>query len=164
MKFKSHIITIQGHKIIRIPEYISMQLPSRGMVMAKISFKEHTQTMPIEPDGYQGHYIRLDHTMNDDELSVSIETVDQWPAPSLPDDMLQVLQSKHLDGLFQQLTTKAQWTWLRWIRSATLEKTRRKRLDTMCDLLEANKKRPCCFDHSRCTETDVSKCGKLIID
>jgi hypothetical protein len=29
------------------------------------------------------------------------------------------------------------------------------------DMLRAGKKRPCCFDHSRCTETHVAKGGVL---
>lgn len=75
---------------------------------------------------------------------------------------MDTIKSAGLLSQWNNVTTKAKWDWLRWIRSTNNLSTRNKRIQVACSKLEKGDKRPCCFDRSRCTIMDVSKTGVLI--
>ncbi|WP_459848911.1 YdeI/OmpD-associated family protein [Fusibacter bizertensis] len=59
------------------------------------------------------------------------------------------------------LTVKARWEWVRWIQFTKNPDTRSRRIEVTFSKLKAGKKRPCCFDLTRCTVTEVSNNGIL---
>lgn len=71
------------------------------------------------------------------------------------------LEASNLHSRWAEITTKARWDWIRWIRSTANPKTRQHRIEVTCSKLASDKNRPCCFDRSRCTVLEVSKNGVL---
>jgi hypothetical protein len=63
---------------------------------------------------------------------------------------------------WNSINAKSRWEWFRWISSTLNPETRDKRINVMCSKLQNGDKKPCCFDTTRCTVTDVSKSGVLL--
>ena len=96
-----------------------------------------------------------------DEISIEFEET-KWFKPQIPLDFIASLEDENLLDAWNLLTTKAQWEWIRWIRFTKNEVTRQKRIKTACSMLQSGKKRPCCFDQTRCTQTHVCNSGVLL--
>lgn len=167
--FEASLITIKHVSLIKIPPEISQKLPSRGMNMAEIQIEDYKATLPLEPDGKDSHFFILeDRAFKSHPLSLScpyiitLNLIKEWPEPPLPSDLYAALKKFQVEAYWAKLTTKAMWEWIRWIRSTDNTTTREKRIKITCDKLSLGKKRPCCFDHSRCTVQEVSKSGVLL--
>ncbi|MBA4688015.1 MAG: DUF1905 domain-containing protein [Candidatus Galacturonibacter soehngenii] len=167
--FETNLAKVNERKIIKLPLAQSSQLPSRSMVMAKVIINKIDFLVPLEPDGKGSHWFELkDDLCNElklvigQTLTIQLESIDEWPEPEIPDDIMDTIKSAGLLSQWNNVTTKAKWDWLRWIRSTNNLSTRNKRIQVACSKLEKGDKRPCCFDRSRCTIMDVSKTGVLI--
>lgn len=130
--------------------------------MAYITIKDNKSIVSLEPDGMKGHWFFVDINEGN-QVMIDLEVTDDWFAPELPDDISNKIQTDTLNQYWNQLTIKAQWEWLRWIRSAIKQSTREHRINTMISMLLEGKKRPCCFNQTLCSVTEVSKNGKLVI-
>lgn len=168
--FETNIVKVKDWLIVRLPSDVSDHLSSRGMLMIEAQINGATFFTPLEPDGRGSHWFRVSNDLcnllninTGDAVTVSIKITETWCEPEVPEDMLSALQTYNVLPQWLSLTTKARWQWLRWIRFTQSSETRRKRIQTACDMLAKGKKRPCCFDHSRCTEPYVSKNGLLDI-
>lgn len=168
-RFQAPIQLIQSHSIILLPNEISQVLPSRGMLMARVSFLKEEFITPLEPDGKKSHWFELDVTILKQRklpphkpIDIEIETIDDWPEPIIPNDLMEILATKDLFTAWENLTVKAHWDWIRWIRFTKNPDTRKKRIQVTCSKLQKGDKRPCCFDRTRCTVTDVAKSGVLM--
>lgn len=164
MKFTSDVVEIASKKIIHLPEEISAKLPSRGMVMANISFNDKEETLPIEPDGKGGHWFEIEGVDAGSEEEFDLELVKDWPEPDMPKDIMKGIEDEGLIELWESFTTKARWEWLRWIRSTNNPETRAKRIVDGSSKMKDGKRRPCCFNSASCTVPEVSKSGVLKID
>tara|TARA_Y100001933_G_C18871795_1_gene510306 strand:- start:418 stop:972 length:555 start_codon:yes stop_codon:yes gene_type:complete len=169
--FNGQFQIIKGHHIIRLPEDISQSLPTRGMVLAELQIHDRQLTIELEPDGQGGHWFELSlETLNDlgpavdmsKTVPFKIDLEKAWSSPALDHDIRQAFVHHHVLNIWHSLTPKAQWQWVRWIRFTKNSETRLKRIMTACSMLSSGKKRPCCFDQTRCTITDVSKSGVLM--
>ncbi|MCT4661007.1 MAG: YdeI/OmpD-associated family protein [Tissierellales bacterium] len=164
MNFEAKVTHINNQAIILIPASVDYKLPSRGLVMGSVQIDDERFILPLEPSGYQGHWFYVpDNYSNDVFLKISIEVSEIWIEPHLNEDIKLALTHNHLLSTWQDLTVKARWEWFRWIRFTKNPNTRSKRINTMISMLNDQKRRPCCFDHSRCTDMKVSKGGKLLI-
>jgi len=163
-KMTIQILYINNHKIIRIPKAYESSFSTRGMTMIKIKVNQETYNLPLEPDGYGCHWFEWpDDLETFDEVSFEFEESKEWYQPDLAEDILSQLINHSLINQWEYLTVKAKWSWIRWVNFTENKETRIKRINTMMDMLSHNKKRPCCFDHSRSTVNQVSKSGKLLI-
>ncbi len=169
IQFETKILDINGWKIIRFPQNASEALSSRGMVMVKGAMNEIDFETILEPDGAGSHWFRVSDGLSKeaqagagDTVTLTVNQSDVWIEPDIPPDLLSSLASSDLQTQWDQLTTKARWEWIRWIRFTKNPSTRNKRIKALCSMLKAGKRRPCCFDYSRCTETAVSKSGVLL--
>lgn len=165
-EFDAGVRMVSKHWIIDIPKEISSQFATRGMLLARVFFRGNIEICPIEPNGVGGHWFELLKEWGDlvDSRSerIRIELLDVWEPPILPEDFFEALESYHVLDQWAQVTNKAKWEWVRWIRSTGQENTRKKRILAACDKLLKGNRRPCCFDTSRCTVVEVSKSGKLL--
>lgn len=166
---KGKVEKIESMMILRIEEAVSKKLPSRSMVMVCGKIKETIFTAPLEPDGRGGHFmpIEKEHAglldiKEADEIEFDFDVVKDWPEPIIREDVQKRIEEEDLAESWQDLTTKARWEWIRWIRSTKNEKTRAKRIEVAISKLEKGDRRPCCFDSSQCTITEVAKSGKLL--
>ncbi len=167
-EFKAVPAVVEGRTIVVLPEAVSAKLPSRGMVMAEVTMEGRVFEVPLEPDGRGSHWFEVPPEMSGvasisegEMVTVMVADVAAWPAPSMPSDILSALEAEALMAVWQTLTTKAQWSWLRWVRSTKVQATRTKRIGVMCDKLKKGDRRPCCFDQTRCTVPELSKSGVL---
>ncbi|MFH5801635.1 YdeI/OmpD-associated family protein [Haladaptatus sp. CMAA 1911] len=170
IRFTAQLVTIGSRIVLRLPEHASEKLPSRGMVMGRGTINGfHFQT-PLEPDGEGSHWFEVDKSIREnagvdagDTLTLEIEPVSEWPEPTVPADLKNALaDNPEAQTLWNDITTKARWEYIRWIRSAKKSETRERRIETACSKLEDGQRRPCCFDSSSCTVPDISKSGVLI--
>lgn len=159
---------INNHKIIRFPKEISEQLPSRGMVMIEGTLNQIVFQAALEPDGLGSHWFELDDKLIDDAalstgglVKFEISVLDNWYEPVVPKDLEVALKSSELLDLWDGLTVRARWEWIRWIQFTKNPDTRNRRIEVTCSKLDNGKKRPCCFDLTRCTVTEVSNNGVL---
>ncbi|MDY0236122.1 MAG: YdeI/OmpD-associated family protein [Gudongella sp.] len=169
ISFKSKLSKVKTRQIITIPSNLSDQLPSRGMVMVQGTINDVTFKAPLEPDGKGSHWLEISHSLSEklgvsvnDTLSLNIEPIDKWIEPNISEDIMDAIIKADVLEQWNSTTTKARWDWIRWIRSTTNPETRKKRIDVACSKLLKGDKRPCCFDRSRCTITDVSRSGVLL--
>ena len=123
----------------------------------------------LEPDGMGSHWFRVSDFLSKlieanvgDTVSLIVEPMSTWLEPEVHLDLKHSLEAAELMKQWNKITTKARWEWIRWIRFTNNPETRNKRIETTCSMLKSGKKRPCCFDQSRCTVTSVSKNGVLL--
>ena len=164
--FEAILTKVESRKVIKIPLSLSVELPSRGMVMVQGTMNGVSFQVPLEPDGKGSHWFELSDLLSEDvgvtvgqTVSLSIEPIGEWREPEIPDELMEAIIKAGLINQWNSVTTKAKWDWLRWIRSTNNPVTRQKRIDVACSKLQKGDKRPCCFDRTRCTIPDVSKSG-----
>ena len=169
IRFESTIKIVQSHPVIRIPESAGQALPSRGMVMIKGTINGIPFETALEPDGHGSHWFAPSAALLQklsiqpgDPLVFVVEPLKSWPEPKIPSDLQEALISSNLTSQFNSITPRAQWEWIRWIRFTNNPETRARRIEVTCSKLNEGKKRPCCFDLSRCTDMSVCKSGMLV--
>lgn len=170
LSFKAIPIEINAWTIIRLPADISSMLPSRGMVMVSAVINGLSVALPLEPDGMGSHWFSINDDLGDmlkleqdQPVSVSISTMEDWIEPDVPEDLALELEQSGMMHHWNRISTKARWEWIRWIRFTHNPETRKKRIKTASSMLHEGKRRPCCFDHSRCTVPEVSRSGQLLV-
>lgn len=166
LEFETKIKDVNAHDIVQVPPDVSEKLPSRGMVMVEGVVDGQDFIGALEPDGEFSHWFELEPSilkkLNKTALhSFSITAIDEWHAPVISRDILEILGMEGVLAEWDNVTVKAKWDWLRWIRFTKNPETRERRIKIMCSKLKNGDKRPCCFDRTRCTVTDVSRSGKL---
>lgn len=169
ISFEAELTKIGMRNIVILPPTVSEQLPSRGMVMGFVTLNGMTFLSPLEPDGKGSHWFEVDEArMNDTDivagqrLSLTLEPAGDWPEPEMPQDLMDAISQAGLMPQWSNVTVKAKWEWLRWIRSTSNPETRKKRILVACSKLSKGVRRPCCFDTSRCTVLEVSKSGVML--
>ncbi|PKM68611.1 MAG: hypothetical protein CVU95_03140 [Firmicutes bacterium HGW-Firmicutes-2] len=167
--FDSKLEIIEAYYIIRIPLASSEKLPSRGMVMIEGTLNGVAFHTPLEPDGKGSHWFELEgafvkdvEVSVGDPVSLSIEPINDWNEPDMPEDFMKAIHDAGLVNRWREITPKAKWDWLRFIRSTKNPSTHQRRIEVACSKLQKGDTRPCCFDRNRCTIMDVSKSGILI--
>ncbi len=152
--------------IIRIPKDISMSFSSRSLVMAEGTINGRDFHLPLEPDGLGSHWLAVPAELSvrpGTTAQVSIRESETWIEPDLPNDIFEALQAKPTQHrIWESLTVKARWEWIRWIASTKNDATRSKRITVMLDKLRKGDRRPCCFNRNICSVPEVSKNGVLI--
>ncbi|QQR83064.1 DUF1905 domain-containing protein [Candidatus Peregrinibacteria bacterium] len=168
--FKSTPFTIGDWLIIALPKDVSAPLPSRGMVMGKVTVNQVEWTVPLEPDGKGSHWFAVEKALQKkanvtagESVSVTVESLNEWPEPEVPADIKTLLETDPLVlELWLSVTPKARWDWIRWVRSTGSADTRAIRIEKMASKLKSGKRNPCCFNRSMCTVPEVSKTGVLM--
>lgn len=157
---------INQHIIIPIPHEVSMELPSRGLIMVEASLNGVALVAPLEPDGNKSHLLVIEPTLAkeagitlEQAAELTFQVMDDWPEPELPSDIDQALKEAAVFETWQTLTVKARWEWLRWIRSTKVEATRQKRIGVAISKLKKGDRRPCCFNSASCTIPEISSSG-----
>ncbi len=163
--FETKLIEINTWCIALFPKEASLLLPTRGMTLVSGTLNNNPFESALEPDGNGSHWLRVDGLLPKaavgDSVSICVKPIETWFEPEVPEDLKRAIESADLLDVWQSLTTKARWEWVRWVRFTKNPDTRQNRIEVTCSKLNAGKKRPCCFDLSRCTETTVSKSGVL---
>lgn len=169
--FETKLYEKNSWRILHFPNHYSQELSSRGMVMIKGTINNINFETALEPDGMGSHWFRVSDSLSrlaqadvGDTVSLVVEPMKTWLEPEVPLDLKHSLDAAEVINQWNQITTKARWEWIRWIRFTKNTATRKKRIEVTCSMLKDGKKRPCCFDQSRCTETSVSKNGVLLFN
>lgn len=167
--FETKLLKIGPLQVIKVPLESSKNLPSRGMVMVEGIINNVPFKTPVEPDGKGSHWIEVSNLLSkaakvsvNETVFLEIDASYEWIEPEVPRDIINAIIKSDVSNQWNSVTAKAKWEWIRWIRSTRSPETRNKRIDVACSKLQKGDKRPCCFDTSRCTVTDVSKSGVLL--
>lgn len=168
--FNTRLFLIHSWVIVRLPGVASTKLPSRGMNFVRGTMNGIEFQAPLEPDGNGSHWFRVEDALlkatgvhEGDTVELKIGTLKDWPRPEIPGDFKNALaKAPEAKSLWEKITPKAQWEWLRWIRATNRQETRARHLEVACDKLKKGMRRPCCFNSSVCTEPYVSKNGVLL--
>ena len=170
IKFTALLVNVNAWMLIRLPRSASEGLPSRGMVMVEGTINGFRFQAPLEPDGRGGHWFKVDQELAagaavgvGGTVTVEITPLREWPEPSVPEDLEAHLTADlRAKTLWQDITTRARWDWIRWIRSTKNPKTRKLRLEKTIAKLTSGERTPCCFHRSICSEPAVSQNGVLL--
>lgn len=149
--------------LLRLPKEASEQLPSKGMALVEGTINNSPIKVVLEPDNEGSHWFKLEESVLEsanlkvgDEVSLQIEPTKDWPEPKVSFDLQKILQSdSEVEKIWKDITPMARWDWIRWIGAAKQEETRQKRAESVPSRLKSGKRRPCCFDRSQCTLTEV---------
>jgi hypothetical protein len=168
-QFVTAPLKINDWMIIHLPEDISRTLPSRGMVMIEGTLNGIRLQAPAEPDGKGSHWFKITDDVRStanitegEQVTLEIEASKEWPKPPVPEDIQKALSSvPAAHSLWNTITPKAQWEWIRWIRATSNTETRSRRIEVACSKLTKGMRRPCCFNSGMCTEPYISKNGIL---
>ena len=171
IRFDAPILTLKDVTIVKLPEETSKLLPSRGQVAVKGEINGRAFTTVLEPDGYWGHWMRINHNLRDsagvdvgDTVTVSLEVTKEWPEPEIPKDIATALEiaPEKVKSKWQDITPMARWEWIRWVNSTANADTRTIRIEKTISKLNGTHRRPCCFNLAACTDPELSKSGRLI--
>jgi hypothetical protein len=162
---------VKTQLILRLPETASKQLSSRGQIAVTGVIKGQEFQTVLEPDGYWGHWMRIDKKLQasariaaDQEVTVTLVQTKNWPEPTLPGDVAAALARapQKVNDKWQDITPMARWEWVRWIGATTSTDTRAIRIEKTVSKLNGKHRRPCCFNLAACTDMELSKSGRLI--
>ncbi len=171
IRFDATLATMGEATILRLPEKASKRLPSRGQVAVRGTINGHGFQTVLEPDGYFGHWMRLDERQQQaaavspgDTATFEIEPVKDWPEPSVPQDFETALEAapEKIQDLWKEITPMARWEWVRWVNATKNSDTRKRRVEVSMSKMKSGKRRPCCFDLSACTDPYLSSNGRLL--
>jgi hypothetical protein len=171
IRFDATLYTIDRSTILRLPETASGKLPSRGQVAVRGTINGHGFQTVLEPDGYLGHWMRIDEELQraaavsvGDTATLEIELLKDWPEPNVPQDLEAALAAapQKIQDLWGDITPMARWEWVRWVIATGNPVTRKRRVEVSVSKMESGKRRPCCFNLAACTDPNLSKSGRLI--
>ena len=171
IRFDATLYTIDEWTILKLPEEASARLPSRGQVAVQGTINGHEFQTVLEPDGYSGHWMRVDERLQQaagispgDTATLEIDSTKDWPEPSVPQDLETALAAAphKIQDLWRGITPMARWEWVRWVNATKSPDTRKRRVEVSISKMNSGKRRPCCFDLAACTDPDLSKSGKLL--
>jgi Domain of unknown function (DUF1905)/Bacteriocin-protection, YdeI or OmpD-Associated len=171
IRFEATLHTIGTLTILRLPDRASEKLPSRGQVAIQGTINGHSFQTVLEPDGYRGHWMRVDEKLRqtagisgDDTATLEIESTKDWPEPTMPQDFEAALAAapQQIQDLWNDITPMARWEWVRWVNATNNPATRRRRVEVSMSKMNSGKRRPCCFDLAACTDPSLSRNGRLI--
>lgn len=168
--FEAKVVKIGSYTLVRLPQSASDKLPSRGMVMVEGTINDFGFQDALEPDGKKGHWLRIDTGLLKhvgaqvgDTVVLAIEPSKEWPEPAVPTDLAQALAAdQQARNVWTDITPASRWDWIRWINATKNPVTRQRRIDVMCSKLNSDKRRPCCFNRTECSDPSVSKGGILL--
>ena len=168
--FEAKLVTIGSIILLKLPKSASVKLLSRGMTMVDGTMNDFHFQAALEPDGKGSHWLKVDKTMLKaaraslgDTVTLAIEPASKWPDPKVPADLKSALAAvPQAQQLWLDITPMARWDWIRWIGATKNPETRQRRIDITLSKFEDGKRRPCCFDRSKCTDTSVSSNGLLL--
>ena len=90
--------TVDKSTILRLPGTASRRLPSRGQVAVQGTITGHPFQTVMEPDGYSGHWMRVDEELQHtagisagDTARLQIDPTKDWPEPKVPRDLRRAL-------------------------------------------------------------------------
>ncbi len=169
--FDAPLYVLGKSTILRLPEDESLKLPSRGQVAVKGTINGHEFQTVLEPDGYWGHWIRVDKDLQKlagvsagDTAALEIESTKDWPEPVVPKDFQTALTvaPEKIHELWKDITPMARWEWIRWVNATTNMDTRAIRVEKSISKMNGGTRRPCCFNLAACTDPELSKSGRLM--
>jgi hypothetical protein len=170
IRFDATLSAIDTSTVLRLPEAASKDLPSRGQVAVHGTINGVKFQTVLEPDGNFGHWMRVDGALQHaagisagDPATVGIEVTEDWPEPSVPQDLATALAAapQKIQNLWSEITPMARWEWVRWVNATKNPDTRSRRVDVSISKMDSGKRRPCCFNLSACTDPDLAKNGRL---
>jgi hypothetical protein len=168
--FEAKLSKVGSTTLLRLPKGASAKLPSRGMAMVEGTINGHPFQAPLEPDGVGSHWFKVDPGLSKvikadegDTVKLAIEPVKEWSEPKVPADLKKALaEFPQAQSLWADITPMARWDWVRWVSGTKNPETRKKRIGVALSKLKAGNRRPCCFDRTSCTVSDVSSNGVLL--
>ncbi|KXI27275.1 YdeI/OmpD-associated family protein [Paraglaciecola hydrolytica] len=139
-----------------LPKEVSEKLPRRGRTSVDGTINGHAFQVTLEPDGQLSHWLKLEQELLQtagvnigDTVSFELRAVEQEPEPQVPADLFEALVAMpEAKATWDDTTTIARLDWIHWVTSAKQVKTRVKRINDACDMLQSGKRRVCCFDPS----------------
>lgn len=83
----------------------------------------------------------------------------------MPEDLAAALAAApDIQEVWEDITPMARWEWVRWVQATRNPDTRRRRVAVTVSKMRSGKRRPCCFDLASCTDPELSRSGKLVVD
>ncbi len=169
IRFETKPFKIGDSTILRLPQAVSAELPSRGMVLVEGTISGFQFRTPLEPDGTGSHWLKLDKALlvgskarTGDSVRVELVPSKDWPEPDLPADLTAALAADPTaNAVWRDITPMARWDWLRWIRATNNPETRTNHVAVALSKMKNGTRRPCCFNRSMSTDFSVSKNGVL---
>lgn len=170
--FEAPARMVADRLILQLPDTASSRLPSRGQVAVTGRIEHHPVETVVEPDGRKGHWIRVADDLRvalglEDGSLVTVELTPrkEWPEPRVPQDLAAALaDAPDLADLWEDITPMARWEWVRWVGATRNPTTRERRVEVTVSKLRDGKRRPCCFDLASCTDPELSRSGKLVLN
>lgn len=169
--FSAPLYKLKTQTILRLPAPESEKLPSRGQVAVTGTMNGTPIRTVLEPDGYWGHWLRVDADMQKsvgvaagDTVDIEITPTKDWPEPTLPKDLKDALAvaPQKVQTKWKEITPMARWEWIRWMNATLSHETRAIRIEKTISKLNGKHRRPCCFNLAACTDPELSKSARLV--
>ena len=143
-------------RFLVLPAAASAKLPTRSMVSVQGTLAGQRFQATLEPDGEGSHWLKVPRALHEaasaeagKTVALELLPVDKEPEPTLPPDLRKALATSPAATVqWKAITPAARRDFIQWIATSKQDATRERRIRTGCDMLEAGKKRICCFDRS----------------
>lgn len=144
---------IETGTALALPKDASAKLPSAGVNAVEGTINGFPFRAALESHGDRSHSLQMDRTLQaaagaseGDLVSVEITRIGEEPECRVPMDLHEALADVPTAAkLWSAITPLARRDWILWISSAKQAETRHGRIAKACSMLEAGKRRPCCF-------------------
>ena len=172
IRFDATLYTIDKSTILRLPEKASGKLPSRGQVAVQGTINGHGFQTVLEPDGYSGHWMRIDGKLQraaalsaGDTATLEVEPLKDLAGAETCHRIFEAALAaapQKIQDLWEDITPMARWEWVRWVNATGNPDTRKRRVEVSISKMKSGKRRPCCFNLAACTDPNLSKSGRLV--
>jgi len=171
IRFEAPLYNLKSQTILRLPANESEKLSSRGQVAMTGTINGHEFTTVLEPDGYWGHFVKVDKELQKaagvsagDTATLELTVTKDWPEPDVPADFAKALTTApdKVKDKWKDITPMARWEWIRWVNATGNMDTRAIRIEKSISKMNGKHRRPCCFNLAACTDPELSKSARLI--
>ncbi len=136
-----------------LPENVSAALPFAASQMVEGTINGFPFRTALEHDSGEGYFLRVNRALqaaaavvDGEPVSMEITRLGEEPECRVPADLLDaLLAAPSALHLWTEITPLARRDSILWIISAKQPETRRGRIAKACSMLDAGKRRPCCF-------------------
>jgi hypothetical protein len=137
---------------LTLPKSASAKLP-RGRVVIEATINGFPFRAAFDANGNNCHGLELSKVLLDaadaepgDMVTVEITRIGDEPVTRWPADLRAALVGMpRAWASWEAITPNARQNWILWLSSGKLEETRVTRIKKVCSMLNAGKKRVCCF-------------------
>lgn len=139
--------------VVPLPERVSQQLQTHNATTLEGAINILPFQATLKPNSKGAYYLKLPQAVCiatrisvGDQVTVEITRIGEEKETRMPADLRKTLvAAPKAKALWEDITPIARRDWIFWMISAKQAETRKRRINSACNMLASGKRRVCCF-------------------